>query len=142
MPSITIEVQGGDFVQQGLGDVQREIPKILSDRINNSAYLIGAHFKVYPPPPPKSTYIRTGKLAESVRLRLGSTGATISIDPVSPKGKHYGIYVIGDGVGSGQAWMHKNRWPLLKDVAEKVMTSLPQDVENELREKIKQVGLA
>lgn len=140
MPEITLEVRGGDFIEQGFQQLQREIPNAMREQIGRSAYLIGAHFKVYPAKPTGSTYIRTGKLADSIRLRYGTNGTTISIDPVSPKGRHYGTYVIGDAAGIGQAQVNRH-WPLLKAVADKVTSTMTGELESALKEKIRQAGL-
>lgn len=142
MPEISIEVRGGDFAQRGFGELEREIPAAHRKQMHRSAYLIGAHFRVYPSKPSTSTYIRTGDLRDSVEIVDMSNGSTVKIDPVSPRGVHYGTYVIGNPWGVGQAWMHKGRWPLLKAVADKVTRTMAQEMESAAREKVRQAGMA
>lgn len=119
MPQINIEVANDDFWMQELDGLHKDTLKNIKTQTKRCAYLIGARFRVYPAKPATSTYIRTGGLGDSVEVKESTSGAVLSIDPVSPTGIHYGPYVIGDANGQRQAWMHKNRWPLLKVVADK-----------------------
>ena len=52
------------------------------------------------------------------------------------------LFVYGDLFGRGQSLIHKDRWPLFKDVVDEQIFWLPQDVGAELRTAIIAEGFA
>jgi hypothetical protein len=111
---------------KGMAELNRHLDKIsgagllVELKSTTQKAVIYALSKVppYPPPPPMSTYRRTGGLGRSITgdvKQLGSqTVGVIGTDVISAP------WVIGhkklpDGRGP-QAWMHKGRWWTLRDV--------------------------
>lgn len=84
--------------------------------------------KTYPAPPPKSKYVRTGRLRDSWHIGIVAVpgGFTIEIynDATDERGVEYPKYVKGSlakaraTAAKAQAWMHKGRWPLAHDTVE------------------------
>ena len=58
----------------------------------------------YPPERQGQTYVRTGLLRRSWRSTPTNDGARITND------RPGAVFVIGDWMGGGQAWMHVGRW--------------------------------
>jgi len=77
----------------------------------------------YPPPPPKSKYVRTGNLANKWAV-VQHAEAIYSIvnEAVSPAGVNYAGYVVGND--EEQAWMHVGRWWQAREIIENNMPSL------------------
>ena len=142
MPSITIEVANDEFWRQELDGLHKDILANIKKQTAKCAYLIRSKFKIYPPKRQGSTYIRTYRLGDSAKVTDTISGWKVSIDPVSPKGVHYGTYVIGDMNGQGQAWMHKGFWPLLKEVADQASETMFNDTENQMQTDIRTRGLS
>lgn len=75
----------------------------------------------YPPPPPGSTYVRTGTLGRSVTSLAGrAPGALSRVEATGGRAVgiigtniRYAQYVIDE---ERQAWMHEGRWWTLQDV--------------------------
>jgi hypothetical protein len=141
MPSIFIEVRGAERFGDGLNSLQREIPKMMKAQMYRAAYLIGAVFQVYPSKPSNSTYIRTGRLRDSVKINDIGTGYGVSIDPVSPRGVRYGRYVVGDMMGGGQA-RALSHWPTLRKVADSKTETMFNNTESQLQADIRERGLS
>jgi hypothetical protein len=74
----------------------------------------------YPPPPPNSTYVRTGRLASSWSADVSGIKAIIRNTARNPRGgRPYAIYVVGDAKGEGQASIHSGRWWRGRDIVER-----------------------
>lgn len=74
----------------------------------------------YPPPPPQTTYRRTGKLGQSITGEVRE----LSTEIVGVIGTAivYAPWVISNtqvGARGPQAWMHRGRWWTLQGVIEK-----------------------
>jgi hypothetical protein len=75
----------------------------------------------YAPPPPNSTYVRTGRLGANWGLqRQGRTAVAFT------NFTRYVRYVVGDAGGAGQAWMHAGRWWLGRRKVEERIPKLAQ----------------
>jgi hypothetical protein len=72
----------------------------------------------YPPERPGQRYVRTGRLGDSWTARAYGK-YHITFKNAAP----YARYVIGDGKGEGQAWMHKGRW---WTAVERIATQTPR----------------
>jgi len=142
---ITIMVKNAQLVAKGLANIRAEIPRIAESTIKAAAEKVIKRMRVYPPKREGQTYVRTGRLGNSFKVTRSATGYTIS-NNAEAKGRPYSRYVIGDSAGaiggSGQAWMHVGRWLLLRDVVEYEVTQLPPMVEEKIRFKVRQAGLA
>ncbi len=66
--------------------------------------------KPYPPERPGQRYKRTGALGRGWGVTFNPASVTIH-NRMGSSG-----YVVGDGRGGRQAWMHKGRWWLFRDV--------------------------
>lgn len=87
-------------------------------------YLLHQHLPPYPAPPASSSYVRTGKLGQSITEEVvadagGVTGVIGSNVPYAP-------YVIGGG--DEQAWMHQGRWWQLPAVVEKDLDAIAEEI--------------
>ena len=90
---------------------------------------------VYSQPPKFNQYVRTYKLQKSVKVRrtIGDdSGWNLIVDPYEinrPRKKRYGLMVKGNQYGSGQAKIHKGRWPtLFENMQSGLIQNLPEDI--------------
>lgn len=139
MAGVQLSVQvRGELVRKGLQDLtDREAPKIGRQQVRVTMERIKRRMEAYPPEPPgqsitevhavlgtiyrpaKGRYRRTGRLGRSwmIEALLDNKGYRIS-NTAAHKGRFYAPYVVGNAYGLRQAWMHKGRWQLLRDVTE------------------------
>jgi hypothetical protein len=66
----------------------------------------------YPPERPGQRYKRTGRLGRS--WKVSTRGQSVIIENTAP----YSGYVVGDGAGQRQAWFHRGRWWLMRDMVD------------------------
>lgn len=99
--------KGHERVTHVLRDTAQRAPKEMGE----TTFLWAARHAIprlraqpYPSPRPGQTYMRTGQLARRWSVRNNEGGATIF------NNRPGAIFVIGDGQGGGQAWMHVGRW--------------------------------
>lgn len=123
------------LVRQGLQDLSAEIPRVGRLGIYRTVQSIVRRIKTYPPERPGQRYIRTGTLGAGWMITPNATGYTTS------NNTPYTKYVVGNAYGLEQAWMHQNRWSLLRDVQEEEVAKLPPEVENEISMVARRVGL-
>ena len=128
---LTIKSNVG-LVRQGLQDLSAEIPKIGRRRIYDAMNRITREMEGYPGERPNQRYVRTGNLGASWRVDRLDDGYRISNFARGPKGRLYTRYVVGDAYGLGQAWMHRGRWQLFRDVADAEIEKLPAEVVKEI----------
>jgi hypothetical protein len=135
MTQLSITVLNADIVRKGLQDLSAEIPKIGRLQIYQTEQAIVRRMKEYPPPPPASTYIRTGTLGAGWMITSNTNGYTIS------NNTPYTKYVVGNAYGLEQAWMHQGRWQLLRDVQDEEVAKLPPAIESEISTVARRLGL-
>lgn len=135
MTQLSITIVNAEIVRKGLQDLSAEIPKIGRQQIYRTAQAIVRTMKQYPPPPPASTYVRTGTLGAGWQITSRDNGYMISND--TP----YAKYVVGNAYGLEQAWMHQGRWQLQRDVTEDEVAKLPPEIENEISMVARRLGL-
>lgn len=140
MTQLTIQVRNAELVGKGLANIRAAIPRISARTIEKGAQAIARRMRVYPPKPANSKYVRTFRLRDSIKVKRMTTGYAVSIDPVSPRGKRYGRYVVGFADGSGQAGQNSH-WRLLRDVTEEEIEKLPPLVEEHIRMVARAEGL-
>lgn len=89
----------------------------------------------YPPPRPRQRYRRTGRLANSWAVeRIAASQIRILNRAQAPGGRGpYPTYVVGDFRRQGQAWMHRGRWWLARDVIEEEIPTLRRSIVSEIR---------
>jgi len=147
---LSITLSRGELVRQGAENLSAEIPQIGRRQIRTVMERIKRRMQAYPPERPGQSitgrhpilgttytavrYRRTGRLGRSWRIdRVGNTGYLIANDARDPRtGRRYGQYVVGDAYGTGQAWMHKGRWQVLRDVVDEEVSRLPAPIEREI----------
>jgi hypothetical protein len=135
MTQLTMQVTGAEIVRKGLQDLGAEIPRIGRQQIYYTASAIVRRMRTYPPPPTYSTYVRTGTLGAGWEVVSRSDGYTIRNDTPYTK------YVVGNAYGLEQAWMHQDRWQLLRDVQEEEIAKLPPEIEKEISLTARRFGL-
>jgi hypothetical protein len=132
---LSIEVKNADIVRKGLQDLGAEIPKIGRLQIYQTEQAIVRRMKAYPPPPPASTYMRTGTLGAGWTITPTTNGYMIRNDTPYTK------WVVGNAYGLEQAWMHVGRWQLLRDVQDEEVAKLPPEIEKEISAVARRLGL-
>lgn len=126
MTQLSLQIKGADLVRKGLQDLEAEVPKIGREQIYRTSQAIVRTMKTYPPPPTYSTYVRTGTLGAGWTIVPGANGYTIR------NNTPYTKYVVGNAYGLEQAWMHADRWQLLRDVTDDEVSKLPPAIEKEI----------
>lgn len=127
---LSIKVDG-KLVRQGLEDLGAEIPQIGRRRIRTFIDRVYRRVSPYPPERPGQRYRRTGNLFSHWQIVALPDGYQIA-NTAMRKGKAYPQYVIGDARGGSQAWMHKGRWEVLRDVVEDEAQSLPDEIKDDI----------
>lgn len=124
---LSIRVRG-ELVRQGLEDLSKETPDIGRRRMRGVSTRILEKARKYPPKRPGQRYRRTYNLRNNWKAEAikGNKGYTIS------NRMRYAHYVVGDAYGTGQAWMHKGRWPLFRDITEQELKELPEAIQDEI----------
>jgi len=126
---LTINIKDAKLVRQGLHNLRDQVPKIGRERMYEILSKVIKHMQRYPPPRPGQRYVRTYRLKRSWKiLRFGNSGYQIT-NNAARKGRQYARYVVGDAYGTGQAWMHQNRWPVFRDVVERAFEQAPKAIE-------------
>jgi len=131
---ISITVEGAEIVRKGLEDLHAEIPKIGRQQIRTVMNRIVREMQAYPRKRPRQTYVRTGNLFSHWQIKelkeKGQNGYSIDNRARSPKGRRreYARFVVGSATGKGQAWMHRGRWQLLRDVVDEEVKKLPKAI--------------
>jgi hypothetical protein len=148
---ITVSVKG-DLVPKGMQDLTAETPMIGRQQIRTVMERIKRRMQEYPPEPEgqsvseshsvlgrifrpaKGRYERTGRLGRSwAILRTEDDNGYRLENNARYKGKRYPRFVVGGADGTGQAWMHKGRWPLVRDVTDEETAKLPDEIEEKIR---------
>jgi len=122
---LSIRVRG-ELVRQGLENLQAEIPAVGRRRIRTIANRIVRRMQYYPSERPGQTYQRTGGMMKWRIEELTNRGYQLRVIP------DYAPFVIGDAYGTSQAWMHKGRWPVFRDVSEEELQALPKEILDEI----------
>lgn len=86
--------------------------------------------RVYPPPPPNSTYVRTGHLGRSWRLAYSHGRQATLFSFVNPA--TYAVYVQGSP--SEQAAIHRGRWTPAQEIIERRRSAIVREWEGELED--------
>lgn len=117
-----------ELVRQGLENLSKEMPAIGRRRMRTVLERVKRVMEAYPAERPGQTYRRTGKLFSGWRLIPLENNKGYSLGNV----REYAQYVVGDAYGTSQAWMHKGRWSNFRDVTEKELEAIPEELENEI----------
>ena len=128
MADVTVTITGSQRVMNKLRRLAADSPQVVDKVLTEwsretTAALKG---KKYPAPRPGQKYKRTGRLANSWHVERRKAGQVAIVNNArSPRGHYYPGYVVGDGKGAGQAWMHKGRWYIARNVVATEAKRLP-----------------
>lgn len=122
----------GELVRKGLQDLGAEIPKIGRQQIRFTSERIVRRMQAYPSERPGQKYRRTGRLFRSWKIDKSEDRYTIENTARGKRGRNYSHYVVGDAYGTGQAWMHRGRWVLFRNVVDAELQKLPEDVQEKI----------
>lgn len=127
---LTINIKDAKLVRQGLHNLRDHMYGIFGQVVIRIVLdKVIKRMQRYPPPRPGQRYVRTYRLKRSWKiLRFGNSGYQIT-NNAARKGRQYARYVVGDAYGTGQAWMHQNRWPVFRDVVERAFEQAPKAIE-------------
>lgn len=158
MPQLSIQVRG-ELVRKGLQNLANEIPKVGRLQIYRTALAIRTAMRQ---PGSKPTYpiqwasvkqmkaffasdgfgggiphVRTNRYVDAWQIEtIGDKGYRLA--NTAPGAK----YIGGNAYGQSQAVMHQGRWPLFRDVADKEIAKLPDNISNEIKIVSRREGLA
>lgn len=121
----------GEIVRKGLEALGDAVPKIGRQRIRTIMNRIVRRMQAYPPERPGQKYKRTGRLFYSWKIEEIGQGYRVE-NTAKRRGRGYAGYVVGNAYGTGQAWMHKGRWLLVRDVTEEELKVLPKELEGDI----------
>lgn len=121
----------GELVRKGLQDLAAEFPKIGRQQFRFASERAVRRMQEYPSQRPGQRYQRTGRLFYSWRIDSDPQRYVIE-NTAARRGKRYGHYVVGDAYGTGQAWMHRGRWLLFRDVVEEELDKLPPEIQEKI----------
>lgn len=156
MTRITVKTNA-NIVRQGLEDLAGDIPQVGRRRLRTTMERVKRRMQEYPGEragqSARSSHPVLGTIIRAVRYRrTGNYGRGWVIEGaddgyaiknnVSRKGRSYAKYVGGDAYGNSQAWMHKGRWPLLRDVVEDEVKKLPDVISKDIQLAARRRGLA
>ena len=119
-----LTVRGQSAVANELRTAAAKAPKATQEATYQWAQRVRAALKARPYPSKRQgqTYVRTGRLASSWAVERQGKGVVIT-NRASGRSGPYSRFVVGDGKGAGQAWMHRGRWWLGRNV---LMESAPE----------------
>ena len=130
-----------ELVRQGLEDLGKEVPNVGRRRLRTILERAKRIMEEYPAERPGQKYKRTGRFFRGWRIEQisGSKGYTLK-NVAMFRGNAYPQYVVGDAYGTSQAWMHKGRWPNFRDVTEKELEALPEELGDEIVMVARRIG--
>lgn len=116
MSEITVEIDATAALEM-LRTMPDRIDRAMRGAMTDSTILLMREMKAYPPPPPNSSYKRTGTLGRSWSRRVEGRGMEVT-GTVGSNGNMapYNRYVQD---GEYQAQMHQGRWTTIQDAAER-----------------------
>jgi hypothetical protein len=122
---LKVKVTGLDRLQRQLQRLGRDWPREIEKGGEKALYYVWGEIPPYPPPPPDSTYRRTGTLGRTLTTRRGRTPGALGevrafaeqIRIVAGSAIPYADLVVG----AQQARVHRERWWKLTTVVKDVM---------------------
>ena len=120
----------------GIPELERKLGRLaavktLRPPMEKSVRIVEAEARIYPPPPPASSYVRTGKLGRQWLGRVQNRQA--SIRGIVGNEMPYAHWVHSP---TKQAWMHKGRWPTTENIVEKTSRQIAGAFEDAIRKVI------
>jgi hypothetical protein len=101
-----------------------EFQRAVLPGMQRGLYLVHQNLPPYPAPPTDSSYVRTGKLGQSITEEVSAEGTEVI--GVIGTNIPYAPYVIGGD--DEQAWMHQGRWWQLPAVVEKDSLMITEEI--------------
>lgn len=125
-----------DYIVQGIDELLRRFGEAgstttLRDAMGEAMLYIHSQVPAYPPPPPESTYQRTGTLGRTINTEVRGFGSETVGVIGSPT--EYAPLVIDR---QRQAWMHQDRWWTLQDTVEKARDRAVEIIQRRVMEKL------
>ena len=121
---------------RGIPELERKLGRLaavktLRPPMEKAVRIVEAEAKIYPPPPPASSYARTGTLGRQWlgRVENRSTSLLGIVGNRTP----YAPWVQSP---TKQAWMHKGRWPTTENIVEKTNRQIAGAFEDAIRKVI------
>jgi len=138
---IDYQIKGLDKLDKKLKHLQgKEIKDALHKTTDKAVKYVHSQVPEYPPPPPASTYRRTGTLGRQINTAVKEVGSEIYGVIGSPTKYSPGVisseYIPEVGAGP-QAAVHKGRWWTLQDVVKKSLAEVKRFYSKMLEDLIK-----
>lgn len=139
MMQAQIEIRGLDRVRRKLERMKQSIRPQMEKATREAIHYVHSQVPAYPPPPPTSTYRRTGTLGRSVTVfQHHAPGALSRVEPLGDEVRG----VIGTAIEYApdviderhQARMHKGRWYTLQRVVRQATVGIKRIYEKMVRE--------
>jgi len=114
-----IKIHGYNRLMNKLRKLAVSNPEIGDEPVREFAQDMRATLKgtPYPPKRPQQKYVRTGRLANSWKVKREGASRYAIIN--TARSKRTGEFYAGWVVGQKQAWMHVNRWWKAVDIVKK-----------------------
>lgn len=130
-----ITLQGVPKAHRKLNSLD-DVSDMLRRPMDRALLRLAERMSVYPPPPPGSTYRRTGSYGRrwTTASREIRTATATHIEGRIGNNTTYGPLV---GSKEFQARIHQNRWPTDEDVAEQEEEWIGEQFEKELQDRTK-----
>lgn len=124
--SFTVELKGLDDVIKRLDS--KAIMDAAEAGMARGVLYVHSTVPPYPPPPPNSTYRRTGTLGREITTKTERSAGNIMGFIASAT--QYAPFVISEDT---QAWMHQGRWWTLHDVLRKAADRVSDFIREEVQ---------
>ena len=105
---VVVTVEGLDALLKKFGTANKIVNAEIKKAMTKAVYFLQSKVAVYPPPPPMSTYRRTGTLGRSITSEVKGIGGEIR--GIVGTNIPYAPYVLS---AAKQAAVHVGRWKTL-----------------------------
>ena len=139
---LRIKVEGVDKVRVGLQQLAGEIKESAAKEIPDKLDKVIKTMQKYPAKRPGQKYKRTYKLRDNWKVEKDGKKKWKISNRARFKGKEYPHYVVGDALGNRQAWMHKGRWKVFREVLDKSIGQIMTGVEGRVKASIRSKGFS
>lgn len=118
---LTTSVKNAKLVRRGLQDLRLKIPLVGRQTMWDWLVEIRRKLKIYPAKRTGQKYKRTYRLGRGWNIRKASENSYY-LQNTTP----YTKWVQGNAYGQMQAWMHVDRWSLMRDIVDQDIDLLPK----------------
>ncbi len=109
-------------------------------RILQTLVLVVRRMQIYPPPPPRSKYVRTYRFKGAWRITEQPDGWQVTNMVRDRRNRPYAGWVVGNAEGDMQAGVHQGRWPVFRTTTDAAMQRLPLAVLKDMQVITKRPG--